>query len=245
MTRRQAALLAQIINEYRDNAEPISSKLLSRAGFYGLSSATIRAEMNQLEQSGYLVHLHTSGGRVPTDKGYRYFVNNIVESEDRPLDPRLKRQIQASLTEAGDDLRELNRVLAQTLAHMTGNLVITAIENVPDFYKTGLASLFEYPEFQEVRHLARLASFSDQFERLFVRVEREMTRDDSINVFIGRESPLDNIEEETIMVGRYDLPYGHRGSVTIVGPMRMDYAKHLGLLRHSQLVLNALAQKYE
>src|SRR3989344_8270935 len=93
MAERQEALLASIIREYVQTAQPISSKQIENSGFFELSSASIRAEMNELEERGYLAHLHTSGGRVPTDKAYRYFVDNLIDFESiRPME-RDKRKI--------------------------------------------------------------------------------------------------------------------------------------------------------
>src|SRR3990167_4951245 len=78
ITTRQEALLASIIKEYIETAEPVSSKILEKSGFFDLSSASIRGEMNDLEGAGFLMHLYTSSGRIPTDKAYRYFVDNHV-----------------------------------------------------------------------------------------------------------------------------------------------------------------------
>ena len=76
MTIRQKEILASIIQLYADSAEPVSSREL--VSMFELSSATIRSEMSVLEENGYIFQPHISSGRVPTDKGYRYFVNNLA-----------------------------------------------------------------------------------------------------------------------------------------------------------------------
>src|SRR5882757_4756608 len=74
---RQQQILRSIVEEYAEVASPVGSSLLAKV--YGVSSATIRAEMAELERLGYIMQPHTSAGRVPTDKGYRFYVNSITE----------------------------------------------------------------------------------------------------------------------------------------------------------------------
>src|SRR5580698_2551864 len=81
MTERQSKILQAIVEQYAEVASPVGSSLLAKA--FDLSSATVRAEMAELERLGYIHQPHTSAGRVPTDKGYRFYVNNLAESEDK------------------------------------------------------------------------------------------------------------------------------------------------------------------
>src|SRR5215475_2649818 len=80
MTDRQAQILRSIIEQYAEVASPVGSNLLARV--FGVSSATIRAEMAELERHGFIMQPHTSAGRVPTDKGYRFYVNSLSEEKD-------------------------------------------------------------------------------------------------------------------------------------------------------------------
>src|SRR3954470_14247968 len=77
MTERQQKILAAIVEQYAEVASPVGSSLLAKV--FGVSSATIRAEMAELEREGYIQQPHTSAGRVPTDKGYRFYVNSLAE----------------------------------------------------------------------------------------------------------------------------------------------------------------------
>jgi heat-inducible transcriptional repressor len=80
MTERQAKILQAIVEQYAEVASPVGSSLLAKA--FNVSSATIRAEMAELERAGFIHQPHTSAGRVPTDKGYRFYVNQLAESTD-------------------------------------------------------------------------------------------------------------------------------------------------------------------
>ena len=79
MTERQEAILRSVVEQYAEVASPVGSSLLAKV--FGVSSATIRAEMAELERLGFIEQPHTSAGRVPTDKGYRFYVNHVADSE--------------------------------------------------------------------------------------------------------------------------------------------------------------------
>ncbi len=241
VTSRQEALLVSIIKEYIGTAEPVSSKFLEKMGFFDLSSATIRAEMNELEGLGYLAQLHTSGGRVPTDRAYRFFVDNLMGDACLEPAPDCKKKIKKALHETSGDPREINKTVAQLLSELSDNLVIAGVPEQADFFKVGLSSLFEFPEFREFEKTFRLTSFFDEFENIFERLEREFEED--IKIFIGRENPMRDIRDETVMLAKYNLPHNFRGSLTLVGPTRMDYGKNIGLIRYTTEELNKLAKK--
>lgn len=251
MTQRQGVLLASIIEEFIKTAEPVSSKLLEKSGFFGLSSATIRAEMNELEGLGYLAHLHISGGRVPTDFAYRFFVDKCVCPTDTNLGRKEQEKIKSSIRTAGNDPRNINRVIAQTISDLSDNLVITGIVEEDDFYKIGLSNLFEMPEFREFNRAFRLTNFFDEFEGLFDIIEKEFfsaanqyqePAKSQVKVFIGRENPVKDIRDETVMFAQYNLPHDLTGSLTLVGPTRMDYAKNIGLIKYATNELNKISK---
>src|SRR3990167_5061921 len=82
ITDRQKMILMTVVNEYIKNAQPVGSQAVCSARNFNVSSATLRNELALLEDNGYLSHPHTSSGRVPTDKGYRFFVDAITEEKE-------------------------------------------------------------------------------------------------------------------------------------------------------------------
>ena len=86
LTERQEKILDIIVREYVNSAQPVSSKLLEKKYDFDISPATIRIEMQKLTDKGFLSQPHTSAGRVPTDNGYRFFVNNLMEQKNRNVD---------------------------------------------------------------------------------------------------------------------------------------------------------------
>lgn len=230
---RQQKLLERIIREYVQTAEPVSSKSLVDSGFLGVSSATIRSEMSELEQAGYLEQPHTSAGRIPSDKAYRYYVDKLVKAEPVAIGNREKQKISQTIQETPREAREINKSIAQVLNELSENLVITHIVDDGDFFKIGLKNLFEFPEFREFDRMFRLTSF-------FEECELEFRRFHDVQVFIGHESPFRNASEEAIICAEYHLPNGFTGSVIMVGPTRMNYQRNMGLVKYTTDELNEL-----
>src|SRR2546430_877696 len=82
MDDRKAAILKALIEEYVETGQPVGSNTVARGAGLGVSSATVRNEMAVLEREGYVTHPHTSAGRIPTDKGYRHFVDHLARSKE-------------------------------------------------------------------------------------------------------------------------------------------------------------------
>lgn len=114
MTDRRRKILELVVREYISSAQPVGSEALSRLRL-GVSSATIRNELAALESEGYLTHPHTSAGRVPTEKGYRYFVESLMgEFELSPIEQRM---ISHQFHQVTLDVDQWMRLSAAVLAH--------------------------------------------------------------------------------------------------------------------------------
>jgi heat-inducible transcriptional repressor len=116
LSERQQIVLRLVVQEYIKSAVPVSSKAITEDYPIGISSATIRNEMAALEEKGYLVQPHTSAGRVPTEVGYRYFVEKLMEKADLPLEEQrmISHQFHQSRLELDQWLRLSAAVLART-----------------------------------------------------------------------------------------------------------------------------------
>lgn len=247
LSSRQVKLIDFIIKEHVKTAKPVGSVLIAKKAGFNLSSATLRNEMGELEKAGYLAQLHTSGGRVPTDNAYRYYVNSLLEN-NTGLD--LKAKDKSRIRQAFDDMspepREINKVVARVLSNLSENLVITGISQDEDFFKKGLVSLFENPEFKEFGEAFQLARFFEEFEGMFQFIEREFfntlgaPRGIPVQIMIGKESPFRQIQHETVMCAKYGLPGNCVGSLTLVGPTRMDYEKNIALIKYMTEELNKI-----
>jgi heat-inducible transcriptional repressor len=115
LSQRCQTILRLVVREHIRRAAPISSKIISEQYNLGISSATIRNEMALLEEEGYLTHPHTSAGRVPTEKGYRYFVEKLMGESH--LSPNERRTISHQFHQARLELDQWMRLSAAVLAH--------------------------------------------------------------------------------------------------------------------------------
>ena len=117
LSERQLQILQAIINDYVENAEPVGSRSIAKKYDLGVSPATIRNEMSDLEEMGYLTHPHTSAGRVPSDKAYRLYVNTLMKKKN--LSVRDKRLINERLQASRDEFDATIRHAAELLSEIT------------------------------------------------------------------------------------------------------------------------------
>ncbi len=118
LNERKKAILRSIVDDYIHTAQPVGSRTISRKHELGLSSATIRNEMADLEELGYIAQPHTSAGRVPSDKGYRFYVDNLVQVQDLANEEMLR--IRTAMDERIGELGELVRRAATLISAVTG-----------------------------------------------------------------------------------------------------------------------------
>ena len=119
LNERRARLLSLIIGEYVDTAQPVGSEHIVRRHKLGISSATVRNEMSRLEEEGYISHPHTSAGRVPSDKGYRYYVEALMHERDLPWEAQ--QTIRHQFHQAGREEDEWIQLSAAVLARAVEN----------------------------------------------------------------------------------------------------------------------------
>ncbi len=231
MTERQAKLLAAIIEQYAEVAVPVGSITLAK--LFGVSSATIRAEMAALEEMGYIGQPHTSAGRVPTDKGYRYYVNQITDLPQADEAPKLldrsARAIDARVATYSDRTDRAIRSAVDSLVEITHNLGLATIGD--QLYMNGMGNLFSQPEF--AANPAQVARLLDNLEPWL----REAAPNEPLNVFIGAENPIGKSSQASLIISRFRSPYSDNSYIGVLGPTRQDYAKVMRLVRHTGAML--------
>ena len=129
LTERRARILQLIIREYVDSAVPVGSETLVRRYGLRVSPATIRHEMVSLEDEGYLMQPHTSAGRIPSDRGYRYYVESLMQEEELP--DEIQRTIRHQFHQVGGSLEEWARLAAGIIARWAGNLALVTAPHAP------------------------------------------------------------------------------------------------------------------
>lgn len=228
MTQRQEKILSAIIEQYAEVASPVGSSLLAKV--FKVSSATIRAEMAELERQGYIMQPHTSAGRVPTDKGYRYYVNNLTEAqtEEQPLahERRAERALVARVHHGGIPERTIRNAV-DTLVELTHNLGLATISN--QLYMSGLSNLFGQPEFMNSGQVQQVANLLDNLEPWL----REAAPNEPLSVYIGRENPIGRSAGCSLIISRFRSPYSDRSYIGVLGPTRQSYRDVMMLVRRA------------
>lgn len=225
MTPRQQAILNAIVEQYAEVASPVGSTLLAK--LFDVSSATIRAEMADLEHLGYIDQPHTSAGRVPTDKGYRYYVNNITEdlSEDNK-ERRATRALSARVHNAGAPERMIRNAV-DTLVELTYNLGIATIGN--QLYMSGLSNLFGQPEFMNGLQVQQVARLLDNLEPWL----RETAPNEPLSVYIGQENPIGRAAGCSLIISRFRSPFSDSSYIGTLGPTRQSYKDVMSLVKRA------------
>ena len=332
LTPRQEQLLGKVIDGFNATGQPVGSKALAADTEIQAGASTIRNELAVLEEQGLLAHPHTSAGRVPTDAGYRYFVDRLLPARqegraelhlslvrrevdeamrvttetlsqvtnllaivsappiatttlrhvevlplqpqvlmvviitstggvskrvftfNRPVDPGLadwaasylneelvgmsigSRMLQAKLHDPR--LQATERAFIAQLAPAFTELVITA-ENT--LYVDGAARLLSEHRFQDLSQLNELLDALERRVSLLGVLSQALDERD-IYVRIGGENEMPALRSLSLVAGNYGLPQRNLGTVSVIGPMRMDYARAIITVREAAAQLSRFVE---
>lgn len=326
LTERRAAILGFVVNEYITTAQPVSSRALVARHNLGVSSATIRSEFARLEDDGYITHPHTSAGRVPSDRGYRVYVESLMEEEAVGSDeqrtishqfhqaagleewlglaatvlatavgnlavvtgPRRRvahlRQAQfVHLTDASvlviavlddgrvrqrivtlseparqDDLTRIAERLNSQFAESTSTEVRAAVpaedsdygrllgavialleeyDGAEDTFVHGIQDVLAQPEFSTVDRMLEAVRHLEAYELRRALPVPTAVGDGAAQVLIGSENPLSWMQAWSVIVAGYGAREGASGTVAVVGPSRMEYARAVPRVRYLAALL--------
>jgi transcriptional regulator of heat shock response len=229
MDSRRERVLRAIIEEYITSAQPVGSRFLCEQCGFTVSPATMRNEMMILEDEGYLRSPHASAGRVPTEKAYEFYLRNFVS-------PKHGRQVGQKLREAildSQDGESALRALAKKLVDLSGETAIVAFDPRRSYY-TGVANLFQKPEFRDLEVLQGLSQIVDRFDEVAGEIFDSISSEPQI--MIGKDNPFG--EDMAAILVKYQLPNKVTGFLGLLGPLRMDYQKNLSLIEEVKELLD-------
>ena len=359
LDERKVKILKAIIKNYLETGEPVGSRTISKFTDMKLSSATIRNEMADLEELGYIVQPHTSAGRIPTDKGYRLYVDDMMSEKEQNITNRenevaVKEQelssmkdmlgekvekveellqnvakvlakdtnyatmvttpkvtgnklkfVQLSQLEANkilavivmegnlirnkvitvsedlsqENLLKLNILINTTLTGLTReqmnlsivskmenqagehiNLVKEVLDAIVDtissaddlkIYTSGATNIFKYPELSDSTKASELIYALEEKQSLSDLVvdddnsvdEQDSSSNNGIQVYIGKETPIESMKDCSVVTATYELQDGMKGTIGIIGPKRMDYEKVVETLKNMRTQLDDVFKK--
>lgn len=220
LTQRQVDILKTIILEYSSSADAVGSEILEKKYKLGVSPATIRNEMVELAKKGYLKKSHFSSGRIPSAKGFRFYIRHLMKAKELSTTDEVTYK-----NSVWDERLEMHRLLSQAakvLSHRTGLLSLVATEK-GDVYYSGMANLLTKPEFYNLDLSRNLLERLDEVN-YWVRVLNEFNRiQDEVIFMLGEEDFHDPIFESCASVFGEFQGTNMKGIIGVVGPKRMYY----------------------
>ena len=328
LDERKKVILYAIIKNYLETGEPVGSRTISKYTDLNLSSATIRNEMADLVELGYIIQPHTSAGRIPSDKGYRFYVDQMMAEKEREVDEmkeiliekadkmeRMLKQVARSLSantnyaalisapqyhvnklkfiqlsrmsekqivavivvegnmiknqildidEPLDDekLLKLNMLLNTNLnglsieeinlgiiskmkeqagehSEIVSNVIDAVAEAIKadedlEIYTSGAKNIFKYPELADHEKASEIITAFEEKKQLTELVYDTLSHHEEhngIQVYIGEETPVENMKDCSVVTATYEIEDGVHGTIGIVGPKRMDYDKVVKTLK--------------
>lgn len=227
------------MKEHSATGNPVGSEELEMRYHFHVSSATIRNEMQVLEKEGLIRQPHTSAGRIPADKGYRYFVNKLMRHVE--LSQKEQYRLREELSRLQKQYMELGRSIVKLLSETTQGAAFAVLPTIlasqPESVATsGLSQVID--ESVKPEELKKVARFLDELEKHGKVLAKKEVRE--VEAFIGREAPLPiKLSDFSLLVSQVRLPSGQPAVIGIVGPKRMKYARNISLLEYVSKLLSS------
>ena len=225
--RRKEEVLELIIDRYIVSAEPVGSRQVARK--LGLSSATIRNVMSDLEEEGYITHPHTSAGRIPTDKGYHYYITTLMHR--RTLTDNMVKMVEAQYRQEVLTLEDVLEKTSHLISSLTNYVGITMVPEVAKVYLDGASHLIEQPEFRDMAKLHNL--FRCLEDRVSIlRLLCNESDDDRLTIHIGKENKSSSLSDCSIVTRGYKIKGKKSGKLGVIGPKRMVYERVIPMVEY-------------
>lgn len=222
--RRRNRVLEAIVKVHITSALPVGSKYIAR--MLDLSSATIRHVMFELEAEGYVKQPYTSAGRVPTDLGYRRYVDSMMRVKKMPQDDIFSK-ISRYITKKRF-FEEIIEAISSAISKIT-NYTSIALSPNNKVYFDGTYHMLEQPEFSRLgmaRNFLRVMEEKDEL----LRIMSQDLETRGTTIHIGRENIFEELRECTIITSTYRVKDHISGNIGVIGPMRMKYEEVVPLV---------------
>lgn len=229
---RRRAVLAATIDRYIKDAQPVASEDIAKD--FDLSSATIRNIFVELEEAGYLTHPHTSGGRLPTNKGYRYYVD-FLTSQMQLLDEEkehILKGYKSQIKRLEDTLEETSELIS-AVTHYAG--IVSFLEWQDRLFYKGISRILEQPEFRDFEKIRLLLKIVEDKQHLLEIINRDF--EGKVKVYIGQELDCPEMENCSLVISGYRINNRPSGRLAVLGPQRMEYNHIIPALEYISDVL--------
>ncbi len=235
---RKKAVLHTAINRYIKNALPVASDEIAQE--FDLSSATIRSIFVDLEEAGFLKHPYTSGGRIPTDKGYRYYLDYLFQQIDLLVEEkeRIVKECKKKIGRLDEALENTSEVISE-ITHYAG--IVSFLEWQDKFFYKGISHILDQPEFKDVSRIRLLIKMVEEKQQLLKIINRDFTG--KVKVYIGSELGFPEMENYSLIVSSYKINNRTSGRLAVLGPMRMEYSHIIPAMEYISDVLSQVLEE--
>ena len=244
LDERKKLILQAVVEGYINTAEPVGSRSIAKLSPLGLSAATIRNEMGDLEEMGLLEQPHTSAGRVPSQLGYRYYVDSLMQKYR--MTAQEINQFRASLEMKLQEQDGLIRHISKMFSQLTSMPIIASLESDENRkYLEGRANILGFPEYNDIEKAKNILHVFDDEQNLDEAL-KVIPQSDNVSIIIGNENNIPELRDCSLVVARYSAGKNIAGTIGIIGPTRMDYSKIVSKLEYLTNELSRrLADEFE
>ena len=197
LDERKKKILNAIIRNYQETGEPVGSRTISKYSDLQLSSATIRNEMSDLEEMGLIVQPHTSAGRIPTDRGYRLYVDHMLETADRDTGRQELAETSEFLIDRMDRMEQVLKQMAKVLALNTNYASMISAPR----YNRNKVKFIQLSRVEEHKLLAVVVVEGNLIKNTIFEVEEKLTEEDILSLNLLLNTNLNGLTIEEINLG--------------------------------------------
>ena len=237
LTERQKIILKAIIDEYIATAEPVGSDTVEKKFNIGVSPATIRNEMADLERHGWLNKSHTSAGRCPTPLALKYYVKNLMKEKEMSVTDEVK--VKEQIYDAKDELEHFTKEATRALAAQSRTIALTTL-NTGDTYYAGTGNILDMPEFFDIDVTKTLLSLLDSDDYWEDLIGRAIDNDEPIHMLLGSDFGSKYLSTCGYVYTNFKIGQKIKGSIGVVGPMRLQYATVIPTIRYFGELMNGM-----
>ena len=226
--QRKDRILAIVVNRYIRTITPVGSHFITEEHKLDVSPATVRNILAELEDQGYLSHPHTSAGRVPTQRGYRYYVDHLMN--EIQLMEEEKRRIQSEYRRYVNQLELLMEKTSEFISDMTHYTSIISVDGWGSkIILRGTGHVVGYHEHTDLLKIQAILNILEEKQRLLALINRDLEH--KTEIYIGHEMALKEMEGCSLAVSSFEKK-GLTGRIAVLGPTRMDYHRVVSALEY-------------
>jgi len=233
MDERHAKILSTLVTAYIRTGQPVSSKQLARQKEQSLSPASIRSVMQDLCDAGYTYQQHTSGGRIPTDKGLRFYLDHVIVE---PLSSAFRAKLHQQYANLIAQHESTQLAMAELLAHVAHSLAVVASTDNCQFEQSGTSILFKDIDANQLGIVQEISDLLDNMHRIIKQISHH--HDNAPTVFIGQENPYFSSQQTCLMLRVPSPSANNKQAVMLIGSKRMPYQRNLALLNEIENIFN-------